>query len=199
MLPSSGLLDDATVNTFHVTKTGTEPVWIDVLLAWQTYMDALRNFFSAMTAETGHTLKVYDLADPEPRAPIFTGSWEFSSAPTGDPLPAEVALCISFEGARISGEPQRRRRGRMYMGPIAQSINDNGRPGATALTNFVGFFQDFVADLNLSGGLFAVWSRMDGAAVEVVNSWVDNAWDTQRRRGLAPTHRDFAVIEQGAG
>jgi len=196
MVQESNIPDDSTVNTFHVyTVTGT-PNWADVTEAWQSYMDDLRNFFPGTVAETGHSLRVYDLADEEPRAPVSDLPWEFSSAPTGTTLPAEVALCISYEGTQISGLTQARRRGRMYIGPINATINDDGRPGAVALGNFVGFFPTFVDALNTAGCYFVVYSRVNEDPVQVVKAWADNAFDTQRRRGVEPSHRDIEVVDQ---
>jgi hypothetical protein len=36
---------------------------------------------------------------------------------------------------------------------------------------------------------WVVYSPTDDAYHEVANGWVDNAWDTQRRRGYKPTSR----------
>lgn len=196
MVQESMIPEDATVNTWHFATVTGVPNMADITEAWQTYMDALRNYFPGTVAETGHSLKIYDLADAEPRAPVSDLPWEFSSAPTGDTLPAEVALCISYRSTLISGSEPARRRGRMYHGPINATINDGGRPGAVALGNFVDFFEAFTADLNTAGAYFVVYSRTDEQQYQVTYAWADNSFDTQRRRGVAPTARETQVIDQ---
>jgi len=36
---------------------------------------------------------------------------------------------------------------------------------------------------------WVVYSTVDNAMYPVDNGWVDNSWDTQRRRGVKPTAR----------
>jgi hypothetical protein len=40
----------------------------------------------------------------------------------------------------------------------------------------------------------AVWSPSNGDAVPVTDGWVDNAWDTQRRRGIDRTARSTWTV-----
>jgi hypothetical protein len=42
----------------------------------------------------------------------------------------------------------------------------------------------------------AVYSVADAVAREVTNGWVDNAWDTQRRRGIDATAR--TLVDQNS-
>jgi hypothetical protein len=190
---SSGIPEDAAVNTFHLSKVTpiSSPDWTTIVAAWATFMGSIKSNFPATVNGPGHGFKAYDLASPEPRAPVLDTTWSLGTAPTGDPLPSEVALCVSFEGERSSGNPQARRRGRMYFGPMnTGSMNSGtGRPAdsrrdaaCTALKTFIDACSALTVD-------FIVWSRANEQPVLVKHIWADNAYDTQRRRGLVPTGR----------
>ena len=196
MQMTSGIPDDAVVNTWHVYALTGSPAWADVAQAWESFMDGIRILFPGTVAQTGHSLKVYNLADPEPRAPVDTVSWQFGSAPSGTTLPSEVALCVSYEGIRISGQDQARRRGRIFLGPIDAAESSSGRPGTSWPADLVTYFKTFIEDLNTAGVYFVVRSRVDDDDVQVARVWVDNAFDTQRRRGVTPTSRATDSITQ---
>lgn len=186
---NTGLPEDSVVTTFHVQTPAAQFKETEITDAWVNFQDNFNGFYPGTVATGGHLLRCYDLADPEPRAPKWSTPWAFSSSNSGECLPTEVALCISYQGARISGEDQKRRRGRMYIGPAAISQTDDGRPGASAPAALVTFFQDFVTELFAESVVFGIWSRVDSAFVVASDCWVDNAWDIQRRRGFAPTVR----------
>lgn len=101
----------------------------------------------------------------------------------GNPGIREVALCLSYQAA-----PVPRRRGRMYIGPFKASIAAGDRP-SIALLNTLLDFGDGIAAL---GGVNIRWeqySTTDGVSTPVNRMWVDDAWDTQRSRGLPPAGR----------
>lgn len=200
----SGLPADRSVNTFHFLTTSGDQVPIA-----QEIRDALHDFYKL--APTGSTtvlsslfssdlsgafsVAFYDLSDPEPRQPIY----EFSFAPFtpgSSALPEEVTLCLSFQAPAISGSSQARRRGRIYVPPLmntATVITSTGDPAAgsnqliptlAACGNMLLLESETAANWS-----WAVYSRVNGTAVAVDNGWVDNAWDTQRRRGRIATSR----------
>lgn len=140
-------------------------------------------------------MSVYDITDPKPRAPIFEGSVDHSAElGTGNAIPEEVALCLSFAADPISGTPQRRRRGRVYLGPFTTSSLDTdpttGRPipNPNMVSTVILAAEGLLAanDVDMS---WAVWSRVGNSLAAVTNGWVDNAFDTQRRRGADATSR----------
>jgi len=192
LVMDSGIPDDAVVNTWHcdalVLPDGWETFRDDLLAFYQT-VDAL---LSANVAATGHTLTTYAMADPEPRAPINTVS--LGTLTTGaTAMPPELAICLSFQGQRISGTSQARRRGRVYIGPLKNSnvsstdmnldttVTDALRDAGQALVNASNASADYT---------WCVYSAADDALVPVHNGWVDNAFDIQRRRGLTASQRD---------
>lgn len=160
---------------------------------------ALTNFYSTWFNYAGagiaggaiHDIKWYDLPGVTPNYPLRETVVNFGAAPTGAALPAEVSLVLSFQGARTPGFPQARRRGRIYLGTVQQTYNSGGRPTASILTGMAAAATTLktAVDALASDTEWAVWSVADQAPVDITNGWLDNAWDTQRRRGVVRTAR----------
>jgi hypothetical protein len=100
----------------------------------------------------------------------------------------------AVEASGGASRPKQRRTGRVYVGPlntIASATTGTSRPTAGIITHFLEAVDVLNADLiSLSNGeALGVWSRSDATvrALEAVS--IDNAWDTQRRRGVAATAR----------
>jgi len=162
-----------------------------VTLMKDFYDDIGASFISSVVATNGHEVKLSELPGLVPNYPYFEGTFNLAAAPSGTPLPSELAICLSFQGDRAAGAPQARRRGRVYIGPLGTNANTSGRPNPTlmtALANAAVTFKATAATISGAGG-WAVWSHADQDAVLVDNGWVDNAFDVQRRRGLLYTSR----------
>lgn len=154
-------------------------------------MVAIKGLFPATVATTAHVAKIYDLDDPEPRAPILQQNWSLGTAASGNALPSEVSLCLSYEGARVSGQDQKRRRGRMYLGPLdTGTCTAAGRPEPAGITTIQNAFLAFLVDMDAANAVFGVYSRSNDVLVVPATAWVDNAFDVQRRRGLDATERN---------
>ena len=164
---------------------------------FKAFYDAMRTYFGNTVAQNGHEVKWYDLTQATPpNYPITTQTFNLTSNPGTDGMPSEVALCMSFQGEKVPGFPQRRRRGRIYFGPIVSTASAGGRPTTaiiTALAN-AGAALGAALPTSTNPGQLSVWSTSDAAAVEVTNGWVDNAFDTQRRRGIDPTTRTTFLV-----
>lgn len=190
----SNIPEDSVVNTFHF-QSPVSPNWAGTdgfKDKVAEFYSAFATYFSPFVAQNNHTIKVYDLADPEPRAPIYSDTFNLSADPSGDALPTEVALCISFQAEQVSGTPQSRRRGRIYIGPLDTTATDaNGRPADALRTAAANAMENFIEGLESDGSFFmGVYSRVDEELHQPIeDGWVDNAFDTQRRRGLAATAR----------
>jgi hypothetical protein len=187
---------DTSVNVLHFFTLG-DPATIAAEIAddIETAYEAFEGrFANAVAADFGTSVTFYDLSDPEPRAPVYQDLFPGTFTPAGGQmLPNEVAMCLSFQAARVSGQPQARRRGRIFLGPLGQvclDSTDTGRPSIATIVAAVNvgtsLLSQSVASLNYD---WVVFSRADNEGYPVVDGWVDNAWDTQRRRGLAPTTR----------
>lgn len=198
---SSGLPEDVTVNTWAfgnvniATATDMDDIAVELLTFYNVLAPGETELVSHYSPELTDQLllKFYDLASPEPRAPIRTqGEVLTNMNTTGTALPSEVALCLSFQAVQISGQPQARRRGRLYLGPFVNSIDTvavDGSPGSQLIQTMVATGQRLLDASNSATWYWGIHSPTDGEVNVVNNGWVDNAFDTQRRRGIAATVR----------
>lgn len=163
----------------------------DFWLALKAGYNTVRPHLNPLIAQNGHDVKIYDLGDPEPRAPVSEFQWGLTTATSGSPLPTEVALCLSYQAAKMSGQPQARRRGRVYLGSLnAACVDAQGRPTSTVLTAWAKFGDDLLTASDASADwTWGQRSTMTVGLAPVANGWVDNEFDTQRRRGRKPTSR----------
>lgn len=171
---------------------------------------------SAMTP-AGSRITIVDLAEDRPRVPFYDEAHDFgASTTTAADLPAEVAVCLSFRGAIVSGVNARRRRGRIYFGPIQLTAGDQWTLPSGIRQDLI---DDAVADIGVTTGgvewcVYSPYTHHDvpvgqkldpdvypevpinlvTAFTPVVHVWSDNAFDIQRRRGPAPTSRLSADI-----
>lgn len=140
----------------------------------------------------GHRIKYVDIDDPAPQYPFVESVWDFPSGVAQVLLPSEVCIASSFEGVRVAGVNQASKRGRLFLGPLNVNANDNGRVDAaarTAIANGFKAFKDSTDDAGFSGWIWTVYSRKLDIMTPVVMGHVDNAFDTQRRRGVSSTAR----------
>jgi hypothetical protein len=137
-----------------------------------------------------HEIKVYDMADPKPRGVRFFDTFTINP-PSGTPLPAEVALCLSYQGVNAT-VPVKNRRGRVYIGPLVKEAVSLSQSGGDVLPN--SSFQNALRDagrvlIETDPFHWVVYSPTTLAQSTIDQCWVDNAFDTQRRRGGRPSAR----------
>ncbi len=178
--------------------TNTWSVDADDVTALGLFHTALDTFYQTVDAyisnlariANGLELTSYARADPTPRAPVLTNF--YTLGPVGSaPLPPEVSLCVSFQGPKVSGQPQARRRGRIYL-PFMDEANNgvDGRPSSAMVTAIAGAAGTLLAASNAATTwTWEVFSTVSGGNVTITEGWVDNEWDTQRRRGRKATAR----------
>jgi len=201
--------EDACVNTWHLNSLGSNlQLSMDVFAAnLETFYTPIVPLYSSKMNPGGTVIRFYNMNDPKPRPPIYTDTL-FStavSAHTTAALPTEVALVLSYAAPKVAGKNQNRRRGHIYLGPWAAvgDNNDNDRPKATLVGTVKDAASAFLAESN--GGITYNWvvysqTSVDQGGggdpyVQVTNGWVDDSWDTQRRRGLEPIVRTtFGVV-----
>lgn len=154
------------------------------------YGSVASQFGNMMKATSQIKWKSYDMNDPEPRAPVLEASSTINPDNTNT-LPAEVAMVLSFQAVKVSGSPQARRRGRIYLPFLKSSLNGaDGRPTATIITAMATAADTLVTASKASTTWkWVVYSPTDNAGRPVTDGWVDNEWDTQRRRGRVRTSR----------
>ena len=194
--PAEGHWDgeDAAVNVWHFTVPDTGAGTVAALkTALGAFYGAFVSHLSVALDLSKFRLKMYNMSDPEPREPFEDGLFTVIG-PTGTAGGApELAICLSFQGDPASGIPMRRRRGRVYLGPLAINVGGTSEDvPASMVATAAAAGQSLLNSSNASAAYeWIVLSQAGGglSAVKVTNGWVDNAWDIQRRRGIPATVR----------
>lgn len=204
-----GMPDDVITNVWHFDgdDVGGGQTILDYADA---VVEMLTGFYQTIdgvvfprTIGSPAVLKVYNMREATPRVPVLVT--DIPLAPTADTaLPHEVAICLSFAAVMESGVPAARRRGRVYIGPIGtngtQMTEATGtpRPGLEAMTAIRTGALALLAGGDALGAAvkWAIYSpttdatsTIDDAFNDVTRGWIDNAFDTMRSRGTAPTAR----------
>jgi hypothetical protein len=193
----NNLPEDAVVNTFHFSGTTAkddDSIPARLIAFYNTVAPSAVNsvgyYLSNMLSRAANSaeVRVYDMGDAKPREPAVT-KWALDDLGGSSWFPNEVAACLSF----YAGRNIPRRRGRIYIGPLSTNAGEADlTAGDMRLTT------DFRNTLVLAAGALrsptagSSWcthSTVDGGYYPVTAGWVDNAFDTQRRRGKDPTAR----------
>jgi len=130
------------------------------------------------------TVKIYDLK-ADPSYPLAT-QVRSVGAYTESPHPREVALCLSF----YSGHPEPRSRGRLYLPAFAIAAGGSlsARPTSTHMSKLA-TLPPILAAAGGAGCFWCVYSRRLDQMQTITNWWVDDEWDTIRKRGLRASSR----------
>ena len=136
-------------------------------------------------------VRAYPMTGGEPVANhIITGVGKVSLA-----LPHEVAVCLSYAAEDDPSKAGPRRRGRIYLGPMGTTGGGVDRPASTLRNLVLAFGQSLASIGTASSTTWKLYSRTDQATFKIESIWCDDAWDTQRRRGLAPTLRTTQDVQ----
>ena len=216
----SGMSADRFINTFHVSTTGAVDA---ALLAFITAKvkdfyfapaggaaASIDTWLTAVVNGPGSTVKIYDMAGPPPHPPLSTDVYQKSVQTGGSSLPEEVACCVTLQASPVPGIPAARLRGRLYIGPFLATAGAGAAGAASrpvlglrnSLINAVATLQASLKAHTPSCAL-QVYSptiaKSGGAGA--ANAWhavtsasCDDAWDIQRRRGVAPTGKVTIAI-----
>lgn len=208
---TSNLPKDQFVNTFYFTgpRVVGEELRALVNAVKGFYADApsgggmpLTNFISGTAGGSGARVKVFSLDDPMPREPIFDEEYEPPNVNSSDTanLPTEVAVCLSYRAGGIIGVPPTSLRGRVYIGPLTVYAIESAAPSVEprVKVNFQVSLVEAAGDMaGVAAGAgygWAVFSQTRQVAAPIIECWVDDAFDTQRRRGVAALTRTIRSI-----
>lgn len=140
-------------------------------------------------------------------SPVATRSWTVGVGDTASGYPAEVSATLSYHAdltdvpetqanptpPPATIRPAARRRGRLYLGPLIPGTGTNeGANQDASITSSIRthFCRSLEALLDANDALsWVVFSPTELAVRDVVGGYVDDAFDTQRRRGTAPEVR----------
>jgi hypothetical protein len=214
----SGEAKDTYCNTFHMTTpdgapaTGLYTGISTAIKAFYTHLTAPTNsMMSTVVNNAGASVKIYDLADPPIRiavheefyTPAFTSGGSFN-------MPNEVAICLSYNAEPQAGAVRARNRGRIYLGPLNVNALGTVTAGTEPVVSSTLRTAILSAGNTLYSALFslnAIWSiysaatfaagvtgdNHDLAMFPIFDLTVDNAFDTQRRRGTLPSAKTVAA------
>lgn len=109
---------------------------------------------------------------------------------TNGRLPNELAVCLSYRSdGQLGTTSTGRERGRLFLGPWCADMLDEGGIGTPAhiVSDRVNMIATRAVDLKAEIiandlGAWCLYSRADGALKEITGGWIDNEFDTQRRR-----------------
>lgn len=210
---ASALPTDVVVNTFHFFWTSATPPTTAQYNALRDRIKAFYEFiFSGASgvqmAQYARPLlasfKIYDLEDPQPRTPVYQSANALTvGQDTAGNIVPEAAICLSYKAAVVSGQNPARLRGRIYLGALGNTCMATGSathgPTVTplAITRITGAAVTLAAPQTPPGFNWCVYSptirQQSGSYAlafnAITNGFVDNAFDTQRRRGDLPTTR----------
>jgi hypothetical protein len=186
---------DDSVNTFAFKDEGNlghDGVHAVVGPLLHAFEDAIKAYL-APQAVLQNTIEVntYHQGDPTPREGRYS---QFTvTRPTGSAgiLPEEVAMCVSY----FSGRNIPRHRGRIFLGPChAQAMAAaSGRVHMTQTTrNTLAAAASALRTTAENNGVpWGFISIADGVFRPITAGWVDDAFDTVRKRGTDPAVRNI--------
>lgn len=191
--------EDVITNTFYFSGPGTvyQSTWCtDITAFLQTFYQSVYSTtrLAPNVVRTSCYVKWFDMTQPQPRVPIAQVAFTPATAASATGYVEEAAAVLSFQGTKVSGLPQARRRGRVYIGGLstaaftASSSNTFTTVNATMVTamqSAAAALRTALLGYGATPGThhWSVWSPTDQQDVYVADGWVDNGPDTQRRRG----------------
>lgn len=184
------------MNVWHIATVGATPP----LTATGDFLTFLNSFYAAIDAQLSSELsgaiplaRTFNLLESKPRQPIDESSLSTLATAANRGL-RENAVCLSYRAQYVSGVTPKRRRGRIYLGPFTSGLVDTttGKLAAAVKTVLVNAAQSLIDAHQAS----ALWSWVvyspttdtagtgEAGAYEVIQAWVDDEVDIQRRRGM---------------
>lgn len=172
-------------------------------------------------AVSAHSVKIFDVTshlDGSPHgSPIAVDYISTTTAAVGAAsMPSEVACVMTLRSANYLSyrieqpdadappdgkvdRPRQRASGRIFLGPWAQGAgaedgNGANRVSSTLQTLILDSAETLFDGLLTAGFIWSVWSRKDQQFKAMETVQVDDAWDTQRSRGVAATGRASRIV-----
>lgn len=191
----SAKTEDDIMNTWHFTGvTDPMPSGTSALIR-----DALKTFYSSLAPsiiadwDSVHVaMKFYRLEDTKPRSPFVSYDVNLTAgfSGTGGTWPRQACMVASYAATGLSGTPQARRRGRVYLPPF----NAGAYSGAAAASTTADSVAAALSTLKGTSDVATDWkwvvrSKVAGVDATVAKVWCDNSIDIVRRRKRDSTYR----------
>lgn len=185
---TSALTADYVTNTLHFAMDDGDET--DIADALDDMYAQFAGVMSNLIEPSEFVYKFFDLAEPPPRVPYAMLTGRGPAAFGSNAAPTEISLCLSWRADYISGVPPGRMRNRIYVGPLSRdATGTDGRPSSGAIASVVAGGQALIDASALATWDWIVYSETAGSDFVWSQGWVDNEFDTQRRRGRAATAR----------
>lgn len=204
---STDQVEDHAVNTFHFqnnTVLGDVDNIADMLVDFYNVApggqaNGIAQFMSPGLTAQFSEIKLYNLDDAKPRAPIYTREFELLTTGTASAIPQQCAIVATYETAPVSGQNQRRYRNRIYL-PFWKNttVSAQGMVSSTVRDVIAAAMAEMkqASDASISNTwmVFSPTRATAGGTPEdglapVDQGWVDDSFDIQRRRKVDPTSR----------
>lgn len=204
---------DKVMNTWHFIAPSGTPTSTDfgnMMNVYKEFLESIRSWFSATLAGQPDSLLVefWKLTAEKPPPgtglgpPVSSGQMGWTTPPSTVGYPSEVSSCITLDGTTVldaehgtgGTRPASRKRNRKYVGPLAATAGSADpttseiRPTVTfrtALTNAI--LTHLINAAIAKGWALTGFSPTNWQTFPLKSVWVDDAFDTQRRRGEEPT------------
>lgn len=176
---------DVAIMTPHFKVVSASPDWDALCDDLATAI----NTWQAVPAQV--RVRAYDDEGSPPRAPIGEAFKSKGLAPVST-MNRDIAVCLSFSG----GSGRATERGRLYVPCYVTGI---AASAAVASVTMLQKCADLVPILTGLGGVnvdWVVWSSKLRSSKPVERWYVDNAFDTQRRRGIKATARQSGTTTE---
>lgn len=177
--PRDAMVVTPCFKTTAIGDAGAQSIADDLCAGVETWFGAAVNC----------TTKLYDLDETPSGPPVAQKTVNGGASPLTSQCPRDVALCLSF----YADSNTARRRGRLFLpAPWVLKHSATSSVGREPTTAQQTACKDWATIMAGIGGLvcdWVVWSGASHDAHTVTNYYVDNEWDTQRKRGLRPTSR----------
>lgn len=159
-------------------------------------LNIARYMSSVISRESGACrVRFYNIED-DPI--ILLAETQFTLEPHAEPssnMPNEMAICCSLTATPALPVLLRNRRGRLYLGPVTSLViggMDVAGEEYPAVSSLVRELLAHVLERMATGPTTVLWqiySRVNEEAYEVSGGFIDNEFDTQRRRQVPATAR----------
>lgn len=184
------------MNVWHIATVGATPPGTaagDFLTGINAFYQAIDGQLSNELSGSVPVMRVFNLIENKPRQPIAEPTLTALTT-SSSRAQREMAVCLSYRATYVSGVTPKRRRGRIYLGPLISTALDSstGKLAAATKTTIVGAAQTLI-DFHQASALFSwvvyspttdVLGTGETGAFEVISGWVDDELDTQRRRSM---------------
>lgn len=224
----TGEASDTFVNTFSINLAGspTEAQAAQVAADIAGFYDhvgsltySIENYMSEVLepSANAHTVKVYGVSGNQLTgsplnplgSPLAEQDFQLSGGTSDSPMPSEVAVAITLEGAGRAAaavevgatRPKQRHTGRIYIGPLntgaidTLAVGEGPKVHPSFITTALEAIQWLHDELQADGTLgLAVWSRSNATMYTLESASIDKRFDTVRSRGDAPVGRTRVSI-----